>query len=258
MKDVQTGIVELKLDCEDKKIEFPIALSRMAIWERYVPYLSKTGYYEAVEKIFERKPDSYVNDEGLLSNKIRMESLYQNLSNLLTLRSSQQSKIFKVVECGTGAFVSTRIIVHLLSASNIREVSLDAYDTFSGLPASDVKEDPQRKGLYSHSLLEFERIFNDYKFIKAHKGKIPNTLNANDSDMYDFVHIDLDLYEGTFSSLCHFYPRLNRLGIIQLDDYNNTPWKGVNKAVDQFLETLSPDQYFLNCITLGGAFIVKL
>ena len=57
-------------------------------------------------------------------------------------------------------------------------------------------------------------------FITLYKGIIPKTLPSQDPDQYDFVHLDLDLYEGTIAALNYFYPRLNNHGNIQIDDYN--------------------------------------
>lgn len=32
-----------------------------------------------------------------------------------------------------------------------------------------------------------------------------------------------------------FYPRINKGAVILLDEYNDPPWPGCNKAVDEFL-----------------------
>jgi hypothetical protein len=33
-----------------------------------------------------------------------------------------------------------------------------------------------------------------------------------------------------------FYPRMEKGGIILFDEYNDPPWIGCNKAIDEFLE----------------------
>ncbi len=252
------GIVELNLDCENRQIQFPIALSRMAIWERYIPYVSNSNFFKTIKSIFNEDKDNYVNNKGLLSNKFRMESLHNNLSTIIKLRESQMEDEIRVVECGTGGFVSTKIIARLISDSKIKDKFFCAYDTFEGLPKSGSNDYIDKVGLFNHSIEEFYKIFNKYDFVVPVKGKIPDSLPSNDKRLYDFVHIDLDLYEGTSYSLIHFFKRLKKRGIIQLDDYNNTPWFGVNKAVNEFLYSIPQEHYMLNEIPLGGAFILKL
>jgi len=46
---------------------------------------------------------------------------------------------------------------------------------------------------------------------------------------YKFVHIDVDLYQPTFDSLCYFYPRLSSNHIIVIDDF--TPWPQGGKYI---------------------------
>ena len=60
---------------------------------------------------------------------------------------------------------------------------------------------------------------------------------------FSFVHLDVNLYESYKVCLEFFYPRLAQGGILLFDEYNDPPWPGCNKAVDEFLrdkpETLS-------------------
>jgi hypothetical protein len=50
-----------------------------------------------------------------------------------------------------------------------------------------------------------------------------------------FVHLDCDLYQSYKTCLEFFYPRLAPGAIVLLDEYNDPPWPGCNKAVDEFL-----------------------
>ena len=47
--------------------------------------------------------------------------------------------------------------------------------------------------------------------------------------------LDCDLYGSYKDCLEFFYPRLGNGGIILLDEYDDPPWPGCNKAVDEFL-----------------------
>jgi O-methyltransferase len=52
---------------------------------------------------------------------------------------------------------------------------------------------------------------------------------------FSFVHMDVNLESSYRDCLKHFYPRLPRGGIVLFDEYNDPPWPGCNKAVDEFL-----------------------
>ena len=43
------------------------------------------------------------------------------------------------------------------------------------------------------------------------------------------------IYSSYKECLEFFYPRLSDGGLLLLDEYNDPPWPGCNKAVDQFL-----------------------
>ena len=182
--------------------------------------------------------------------------MYSNLSNILEKKFSKDKSIFRAVECGTGAR-SANLIVKLMNKYKFKTMSFEAYDNFEGLPFSADNPDPNLLGLYKKTLKQFEIAFKKYHFVSAVKGLIPESLPKDDDKSYDFIYIDLDLYEGTKESLRHFLPRLNIPEIIQLDDYNNIPWTGVNKAVDEYLATIDQESFFLIPIALGGAFIIK-
>lgn len=52
---------------------------------------------------------------------------------------------------------------------------------------------------------------------------------------FSFVHLDCDIYQSYKTCLEFFYPRLTPGAIVLLDEYNDPPWPGCNKAVDEFL-----------------------
>ena len=53
---------------------------------------------------------------------------------------------------------------------------------------------------------------------------------------FSFAHLDVNLYESYKSCLEFFYPRLAKGGIVLFDEYNDPPWPGCNKAVNEFLQ----------------------
>jgi len=51
-----------------------------------------------------------------------------------------------------------------------------------------------------------------------------------------FAHLDVNLYDSYKCCLEFFYPRLVPGAVVLFDEYNDPPWPGCNKAVDEFLQ----------------------
>lgn len=71
--------------------------------------------------------------------------------------------------------------------------------------------------------------------VHIYKGRFPETM-PEDLPELCFVSLDPDLYEPTKAGLEHFWPKLNRGGVIVVHDYNSTQFSGVKKAVREFCE----------------------
>jgi hypothetical protein len=72
-----------------------------------------------------------------------------------------------------------------------------------------------------------------FQNVIIYKGIFPKKLPPLISKI-SFVHLDVDLYEGTLNSLKFIYPRMAESGIILIHDYINS--KGVREAVDSFFK----------------------
>jgi O-methyltransferase len=107
-----------------------------------------------------------------------------------------------------------------------------AFDSFSGIKGSgehDIMQDGEfsAEDVLSETL---ERINGDEIVI----GTLPGTLEGRD-DRFNFVHLDLDVYEPTLEVLRYVYPRMFIGGVIVLDDYGYHITPGIKKAVDEFV-----------------------
>ena len=71
--------------------------------------------------------------------------------------------------------------------------------------------------------------------VRLVEGFFRNSLSSFRDQRFCFVHLDCDIYESYRACLEFFYPRLELGGVILLDEYNDPPWPGCNKAVDEFL-----------------------
>ena len=75
-----------------------------------------------------------------------------------------------------------------------------------------------------HASLERVRaLLAPYPEVHFHPGLFPGSAEAVADRRFSFVHLDLDLAEGTAEALEFFYPRLLAGGVLIGDDYNLAP-----------------------------------
>tara|TARA_B100002051_G_C16696505_1_gene618459 strand:- start:420 stop:1223 length:804 start_codon:yes stop_codon:yes gene_type:complete len=81
----------------------------------------------------------------------------------------------------------------------------------------------------------------DINLIKCHFPKIINEtdLQIISDRKYSFVYIDFDLYQSTYDALKFIFPRLEKMAIILIDDYNFINQEGCKIAVNEFGLNLS-------------------
>jgi hypothetical protein len=162
-----------------------------------------------------------------------------------------------VAECGAykggSAFFLARHIVE-----RRLDKRLCLFDSFEGLsvPAS-IDGDYWQTGALTSSIGDIERALaplGPTPFVEFYKGWIPERFAEIANRRFCFVHIDVDLYQPSLDSIIFFYPRMERGGIILLDDYGFDSCPGVTSAIDQFMADKS--EPIIN-LPSGGAFIMK-
>ena len=117
-----------------------------------------------------------------------------------------------------------------------KKKTVHLFDTFEGLPdlSPQDSEEQFQKGEYSAQLDYVKKVLKNYTHIQFYKGFFPSTAEPVKNKMFSFVHLDVDIYKSTLSSLAFFYFRMSRGGIIISHDYPSS--KGVKKAFDEFYQ----------------------
>jgi len=69
------------------------------------------------------------------------------------------------------------------------------------------------------------------------------------------VHIDVDLYKPTLSSLEFFFPKIVKGGALICDDYNASAFPGAKGAWDKYFTDKDYQFFYQN--PLGGCFVIK-
>ncbi len=134
-----------------------------------------------------------------------------------------------VAECGVyrGA---TLLAMGLMLKGSSRQ--LHGFDTFEGIDEAPSRDFTRTSLPYVRSRIELLRLGGT---VELHTGLFAETLPAMQEASYSFVHLDCVTYEGYRDSLEYFYRRVSAGGVILLDEYNDPPWPGCKRAVDEFL-----------------------
>lgn len=112
---------------------------------------------------------------------------------------------------------------------------LHLFDTFEGLPVPSQGDNPElRKGQFACSLEKVQRYLAQYENVHFYKGTAPLSCKPVEKNRFSFVHLDVDLYEGTLAALRFFYPRLSTGGVLMGHDYPS--FVGVKAAWDEFFK----------------------
>jgi hypothetical protein len=123
------------------------------------------------------------------------------------------------------------------------------FDSFTGFDADDVRSElsvseltPDRdRNLRSFTDTSLEKVRANTRRLRLEptvelvKGFFKETLPRYGERQFSFVHLDCDLYQAYADCLAFFYPRLAEGAVVLFDEYNDPPWPGCNKAVDEFL-----------------------
>ena len=189
--------------------------------------------------------DSY--NELLLSDDItrlrKMISRYELFKKTLNIPGD-------IIECGVFKGVSFLFWLKCLKIflpNSTKKVI--GFDMFSGFP-KDLKIEEKKSAKKYVKQSDFNGI-NPQKLSKLatkilpeeHHELIVGNLNKTSKDYvkknYGFkislLHLDLDTYAGTKSSLENFFPLMSKGGIIILDEYGKRGW-GETQAVDDFFK----------------------
>jgi hypothetical protein len=151
-----------------------------------------------------------------------------------------------IAECGVFQG-STLISMGLFVRQRMSSKMVLGFDSFEGLDQT-VKFDLELGGDHDHrktiggfsdtsyqDLVKRIRQFDLTSTVSITKGYFQDTLPRCVNDQFCFVHLDCVIYESYKQCLDFFYRRLVKGGVILFDEYNDPPWPGCTRAVDEFI-----------------------
>jgi O-methyltransferase len=202
------------------------------------PYRTWKWFSTSVIKSLELTNVNVCNDKALLD--FIFELKYKRCSHLL-MTFREMINIFRMIkktenlngdiaEVGVFRGGSAAIMAHFKGNRH-----LHLFDTFEGLPDVNKDKDLLAKGEMSNAPEQLVRdLLKDYQNWHIYKGIFPGTSEPIKNKVFSFVHLDVDLYEGTLFSLQFFYPRMQKGGIILVHDYSDLLTPGVKDALKEF------------------------
>jgi len=170
-----------------------------------------------------------------------------NINILISLIERTRNIDGEIAECGVYRGDSLVPMAIYASQQGIRKI-FHGFDSFEGFAESIVKDqllggaelDYKRPGGMNETSKEYVAA-KLTRFglgnVQLHKGFFEHSLQECSKLSFSFVHLDCDAYDAYSQCLEFFYPRLLPGGIILLDEYNDPPWPGCNKAVDEYLSS---------------------
>jgi len=180
-----------------------------------------------------------------------------NINILIRLLDQTRNVAGDVAECGVFQGHSLVSMACYLKQNGISR-TVYGFDSFEGFGES-VSGDLTLGGTHpewkqagamnetSLELVQSKATRFGLKNVKLVKGFFANTLPAYSNLTFSLVHLDCDTYASYRECIEFFYPRMSPGGVILLDEYNDPPWPGCNKALDEFLED-KPEKLQMMCL----------
>jgi len=116
------------------------------------------------------------------------------------------------------------------------------FDTFEGLPEPGPQDTSHgqrffRVGKYAAAYDDVKAYLASFDGVELVKGVFPASAQCVETTQFSFVHLDMDLYEGTKAALAFFWPRMVDRGIIAVHDSHAG---GIAQAIREFTDVESP------------------
>lgn len=226
-------------------------------WE---PFIDKNNYFIKIYNDAINKSKS-AHSNSLLK-QLRFYSLFNIVENIV-----KDGNYENFIECGCWNGHSSYAISTILKNNSFNK-NFYIFDSFEGGLSKKKDEDINlnryiqneteilnQKNYFISSHSEFQKLMNEFTFVKIYKGWIPKVFENINNIKASFIHIDLDLYQPTYDAIDFLYNSLEEGGIIVCDDYNCSDFPGAKLAIDEFMKKNLYKMFYE--IPLGGCIIIK-
>lgn len=120
------------------------------------------------------------------------------------------------------------------------------FDTFEGMPETNVKEDFHRAGDFADtSLSHVQNLLRGCANVVFRPGFFPATAKGLEQEIFSLAHCDMDIHSSVLDFCRFFYPRLARGGVMVFDDYGSPSCPGAKAAVQRFCKEQGAFEIYL-------------
>jgi len=185
-------------------------------------------------------------------------------------------------ECGVWRGGSVLAMIRALQREGVNDRDLYLYDTFEGMtkpgdldtsdygsPALEEWQKAKNRGGHAWPHWFNQELFNldlvkrvlretGYPEERLHfvQGPVEQTLPATMPEKLALLRLDTDWYESTRHEMIHLYPRLERGGVLIIDDYGH--WKGCRQAIDEYFASGEAAPVLLHRVDYSCRMAVKV
>lgn len=192
-----------------------------------------------------------------------------NINILLSLIAATRHLPGDVADCGVYRAASTVGMALYLREKGIAK-TIYGFDSFEGFDEASFQADlplggAENEDRHGHGFSSTSLALVTHKAERFHLHNIrfvPGYFNLSfprfdPTVRFCLVHLDVNLYESYKECLEFFYPRVVPGGIILFDEYNDPPWPGCNRAVDEFLAG-RPETLEMICMNNYQKYFVRI
>ncbi len=134
-----------------------------------------------------------------------------------------------------------------LLALSLPHKTVHLFDTFAGMPRTNVDFDKHLAGEFSDtSLVAVQGRLKDCRNVQFYAGLFPATSGPIAESRFSLVHVDADIYDSVHACCEFFYPRLEKNAVMLFDDYGFPTCPGARKAVDEFFSDKPETPFYLS------------
>jgi O-methyltransferase len=184
-----------------------------------------------------------------------------------------------IIECGVWRGGSMMAVAETLNQLGVQDRNLRLYDTFSGMTepesidrtfdgefaSNQMSDVPRDNPEFAGGVIAFATLKDVMKGMESTQypaqriiyvqGDVKATLHQNKlPEKISLLRLDTDWHESTKIELEVLWPRLQRGGVLILDDYDH--WEGARIAVDDYFSSVGLNPFMMKMNT--GRIIIKL
>lgn len=186
----------------------------------------------------------------------RLFNIYQAISNVVRLRGGD-ARPLRMMEVGVFKGGGSEFIARCAQAKWAGELQVFSVDTFSGHDQADLTtraDASHRTGTFQETSYEgVSAHLSRFPFVKVEQGRIQDVYPAIAYQLWDFIHLDVDIASPTEFVLQQAKHDLALGGAIVIDDYDFLSCPGLKSIVDEFC---AENKEFIGLAMNTGQFVI--